>query len=74
MRRESYCLAKADVDVALLRKSYGLSIVVDGVASRHWLNGRNFAFSEPIRDEIVDGKRVRGKGWVGWERAKNDEQ
>lgn len=58
MRRESYCLAKADVDVAVLRKSYELAVVVDGIASRHWLNGRNFAFSEPIRDEIANGKRI----------------
>lgn len=28
--RQNYCLAKADVDGALLHKSYGLSIVADG--------------------------------------------
>lgn len=40
--RENYRLAKADVDVALLHKSYGLSIVAAGSA----LNERSFAFSD----------------------------
>lgn len=58
--RENYCLAKADVDVALLHKSYGLSIVVDSIASRHWLNGTSFAFNEPIRDDRGRGSVEKG--------------
>lgn len=56
--RQNYCLAKADVDVALLHKSYGLSIVADGEpALVKW--EKSFVFSEPIRD----GREREGDSW-----------
>lgn len=64
--RKNYCLTKSGVNIALLRKSYELSIVVDGTASRHWLNGRSFAFSEPIRDDCGREENLeKGMGSMG---------
>lgn len=57
--RENYCLAKADVDVALLHKSYGFSIVASCEPALV-TNGRSFAFSEPIRERR--GREEEEKG------------